>query len=103
MLTERVDHLKNKKIFSELAQRKSVEFQNLKEKINHDNLIHKHENEGRSLKDFSNCQNLIDLFINLGDGNVNLKVQSCKLYNKKYVIASTHKHRNFRIHSCSSF
>ena len=27
--------------------------------------------EGRSSKDFSNYQNLIDLFINLRDGNVN--------------------------------
>ena len=32
-----------------------------------------------------------------------LKVQSCKLCNSKYMIASTHnKHRWFRIYSCSS-
>ena len=34
-------------------------------------MIYKYKTEGRSLKDFSNYQNPIDLFINLTDSNVN--------------------------------
>ena len=59
------------KIFNKLVEEKSYEFQNLKEKINPNNLIYKYKTEGRSSKDISDYQNLIDLFINLRDGNVN--------------------------------
>ena len=34
-------------------------------------MIYKYKTEGRSLKDFSNYQSPIDLFINLTDSNVN--------------------------------
>ena len=34
-------------------------------------MIYKYKTEGRSLKDFSDYQNPIDLFIDLRDGNVN--------------------------------
>ena len=34
-------------------------------------MIYEYKTEGRSRKDFSDCQNPIDLFINLRDGNVN--------------------------------
>ena len=68
--TETVYHLKDKKIFNELDEEKSYKFQNLKEKINPNNLIYKYKTEGRNPKDFSNYQNLIDLFRNLRDGNV---------------------------------
>ena len=68
--TDIVDHLK-KKIFNKLVEEKSYEFQNLKEKINPNNLIYKYKTEGRSPKDFSNYQNLMNLFINLRDVNVN--------------------------------
>ena len=40
--------------------------------MNPNNLIYKYKTEGRSSKDFSN-QNLIDLFINLWDGNIDPK------------------------------
>ena len=33
-------------------------------------MIYKYKTEGKSPKDFSNYQNLIDLFVNLRDGNV---------------------------------
>ena len=36
-------------------------------------MIYKYITEGMSLKDFSNYQNLIDLFKDLRDGNINLK------------------------------
>ena len=60
-----------KKIFNESVEEKSFEFQNLKEKINSDNLIYKYETERIIPKDLSNYQNLIDLFINLRDDNIN--------------------------------
>ena len=46
-------------------------FQNLTEKINPNNLIYKCKTEETSLKDFSNYQKPIDLFIDLIDGNKN--------------------------------
>ena len=58
-------------MFNELAEKKSCEFQNLKEKIKPDNLIYKFKIEGRILKGFSNYQNPIHLFINLRDYNIN--------------------------------
>ena len=60
-----------KKIFKELVEEKSCGFQKLKEKNNPNNLIYKYKTEGRSLKDFGNHQDRIDLFINLTNGNVN--------------------------------
>ena len=45
--------------FNRLVEEKSYEFQNLKEKINPNNLIYKYKTVGRSLKDLSD---LIDLF-----------------------------------------
>ena len=62
---------KQKKLFNELAEEKSFEFQNLKEKINPNNLIYRYKTEVISPKDFSDYQNPIDLFINLRDGNIN--------------------------------
>ena len=41
--------------------------------MNPNNLIYKYKTEGRSSKEFSNYQNLIDLFINLWDGNIDPK------------------------------
>ena len=41
--------------------------------MNLNNLIYKYKTEGRSSKDFSNYQNLIDLFTNLWDGNIDPK------------------------------
>ena len=60
-------------MFNELVEKISFKFQNLKEKINPNNLIYKFKTEGISPKDFSNYQNLIDLCINLRDGNINLR------------------------------
>ena len=61
----------NKKIFNKFVEEKSYKFQNLKEKTNHENLIYNYKTEGKSPKDFSDYQNLIDLFITLRNGNVN--------------------------------
>ena len=46
---------------------------NLEKRINSDNLIYKYKREGRSPKDFSVYQNVIDLFKNFIDGNINPK------------------------------
>ena len=61
---EIVYHLKNKKIFNELAKERSSEFKNM-EKNNSDNLIYMCKTEGINPKDFTNYQNLIQLFKNL--------------------------------------
>ena len=62
-----------KKIFNRLVEEKSYEFQNLKEKINPNNLIYKYKTQGRSPKEFIDYQNMIDLFIGFRDVNVNLQ------------------------------
>ena len=60
-------------MFNELFEEKSSKFRNLEKRINPANLTCKYKLEGGSLKDFRNYQNLIDLFENLRDGNLNLK------------------------------
>ena len=68
--TEIVYHLK-RIIFNKFVEKKSYEFQKRKENISPNNLTYKYKTERRIPKDFSNYQNLRDLFINLRDGNVN--------------------------------
>ena len=62
---------KQRKIFNELIEERSFGFKNLEKRINPDNLIYNYKNERISLKDFRNCQNLIELFKDLRDGNIN--------------------------------
>ena len=69
--TELAYHLKDKKIFNKLVERRSSKFWNLEKIIAHDNLKYKYETEGRSPKDFRNYQNPVELFKTLGDINVN--------------------------------
>ena len=45
----------------------------IEKQINPNNLIYKYKTKGISPRDFSNYQNLIDLFINLRDGNIDPK------------------------------
>ena len=55
-----------------LLQKKSHEFQNLKENINLNNLIYKYKTDGRSLiMKFSNYGNWINILINVRDCNLN--------------------------------
>ena len=58
ILIEIMYYLKDKKIFNELVEEKSYIFQDLKEKINPNNLIYTYKIERRSPKDFSNYQNI---------------------------------------------
>ena len=51
---EIVYYLKNKKVFNELVEERSSEFNNLEKRINPDNLIYKHKTEGISPKGFRN-------------------------------------------------
>ena len=60
-------------IFNELVDDKSHEFQNLKNEINPINLTYKYRTKGRSPKYFRNYQDLIKLFKDLKDGNINPK------------------------------
>ena len=58
-----------KKYLIDLSKKNLMNFR--KEKINRNNLIYKYKTVRRSPKYFSDYQNLIDLFINSRDGNVN--------------------------------
>ena len=60
-------------IFNGLVDDKSHEFQNLKNEINPINLAYKYRTKGRSPKYFGNYQDLIKLFKDLKDGNINPK------------------------------
>ena len=51
---EIVYYLKNKKVFNELVEERSSEFNNLEKRINPDNLIYKYKTEGISPKGFRN-------------------------------------------------
>ena len=68
-----VYHLKDEKEINELIEEKSFVFQNLKENVDPNNLMSRYRTEGISPKDFSNYQNLMDLFINLRDGSINAR------------------------------
>ena len=46
--------LKNKRIFNELVEERSSEFENLEKRINYDNLFNEYKTEGISPKDFKN-------------------------------------------------
>ena len=52
--------LEEPKKINKFLEEKSYKFNNLKEKINLNNLIYKYKTEGKTSKDFSNYQNLID-------------------------------------------
>ena len=69
--TEIAHYLMNKKYFNKLVEEDFYKSKNLKEKINPNNLIYNNKTEGKILRDFSNYQNPIDIFINLSDGNIN--------------------------------
>ena len=71
ILTEIVYHMKNKKIFNELIRKRLSEFHNLEKRINPNNLIYRYKTDGKSLKDFRNYQDSINLFKNLRDVKVN--------------------------------
>ena len=68
-----ISHEEQKAIFNELIRKSSSGFHNLKKRIYPNYLIYKYRIEGISAKDFSNYQNLLDLFKNLRDGNINTK------------------------------
>ena len=73
-----VYHVKNKKkIFNELFEEKSFQFQNLKERLNSNNLIYRYKTEGISPKYLLNIYYVYVIikirhikFINLRDGNI---------------------------------
>ena len=63
-MTEVEYHVKNKKVLSELVEKRVSEFKNLEKGINIDNLIYNYKTEGRILEDFRNYQSQIELFKN---------------------------------------
>ena len=102
-----VYHLKAKKIFNELVENKSFEFQSLQEKINPNNLRYRYKTEGISPTDFRNYQNPTDLFINLRDGNINSREVIKDQINFKSDLGEIIKKRNKkikikRLHKCNT-
>ena len=65
--------MKNKKIFNGLVGERSSGFRDLQKKIDPDHMVSMYKTEGKSPKDFRNYQNLIELFKDLKDGNINPK------------------------------
>ena len=51
----------------------SPEFKKIEKRVNPDNLIYKYKSKGKIPKDLRNYQNLIELFKNSRDGNINPK------------------------------
>ena len=51
----------------------SSEFKKIEKRVNYDNLIYKYKSKRKIQKDFRNYQNLIELFKNLRDDNINPK------------------------------
>ena len=51
----------------------SSEFKKIEKRVNSDNLIYKYKSKRKIQKDFRNYQNLIELFKNLRDDNINPK------------------------------
>ena len=64
---------KQGEILRKLLEEKDFEFNNLGDKINSNDLIYEFQTEERSLKDFKDYKNPIELLKNLRDGNVNPK------------------------------
>ena len=64
---------KQEEILRKLLEEKDFEFNNLGDKINSNDLIYEFQTEERSLKDFKDYKNPIELLKNLRDGNVNPK------------------------------
>ena len=58
-------------IFNELVEEMPSGFMNLEKTINSGNLIYKYQIKGISPKHFSNYENLIELFQDLRDSNIN--------------------------------
>ena len=58
-------------IFNELVEEMPSGFINLEKTINSGNLIYKYQIKGISPKHFSNYENLIELFQDLRDSNIN--------------------------------
>ena len=65
-------HLKNKmKYLMKRLNKRVCDFENLKDKINPNKLIYNNKTEGNSLKDFRDYWELLELFENVRNDDVN--------------------------------
>ena len=63
--------MKNKKKINVLVKERALEFSNIKDKIDLNNLVYKFKIEGNDPKDFRNYKTPLKLFEDLRDGNIN--------------------------------
>ena len=67
---------KQKEIFNRLVEERALEFSDVKDKIDPNNLVYVFKTEGNRPKDFGNNQMPLKLFEDLRDGNVSPKDQA---------------------------
>ena len=66
-----VTHEKHKEIFNELVKERALEFFDIKDKIDPNNLVYTFKTDGNEPKDFRNYKTPLKLFEDLRDGNIN--------------------------------
>ena len=67
-----VPYEKQKEIFNRLVKERVLEFYDIKDKIDPDNLVYTLKTDENETKDFGNYQTPLKLFEDLRDGNINL-------------------------------
>ena len=68
-----VTHDKQKEIFNGLVKERALEFSNIKNEIDPNNLVDAFKTDGNEPKDFKNYREPLKLFEDLRDGNINPK------------------------------
>ena len=68
-----VVHEKPKEIFNELVKERALEFSDVKDKIDPNDLVYTFKTDGNDPKDFRNYKTPLKLFEDLRDDNINLK------------------------------
>ena len=68
-----VTHEKQKEIFNELVKERALEFSDIKDKLDPNNLVYTFKTDENEPKDFGNYKTPLKLFEDLRDGNINSK------------------------------
>ena len=71
-----VVHEKQKEIFNDLVKERALEFSDIKDKIDSNNLVYTFKTVGKEPKDFRKFKTPLKLFEDLRDGNINPKEAS---------------------------
>ena len=68
-----MSHAKQKEIFNRLVKDRALEFSDIKDKVDPNNLVYTFKTGGNEPKDFGNYQMLVKLFDDSRDGDINAK------------------------------